>query len=132
MSHPILFDEADPLLARVRKMALAFPEASEKVSHGRPAFFTQKVFCYYGGSIKVDGEWMPHDRAVLVLPDPGDAPALRQDPRFWVPGYLGPSGWLGIDIVDDTDWTEIAELIDASYRVAAPRRLVRELDARAQ
>lgn len=35
-----MFDETDPLLARVRGIALALPEAGEKVSHGRPAFFT--------------------------------------------------------------------------------------------
>jgi predicted DNA-binding protein (MmcQ/YjbR family) len=65
----------------------------------------------------------------MVRPDPDDDPALRQDPRFWVPAYLGPSGWLGIDLDDDTDWQEIAELVDASYRVTAPRGLVTELDA---
>ncbi len=52
-----MFDDKDPLLKRVRKLALAFPDANEKVSHGRPAFYTVKVFAYYGGSQKVDGEW---------------------------------------------------------------------------
>ena len=46
MAHPIMFDDADAMLGRVRDPALALPEAGEKVSHGRPAFFTQKVFCY--------------------------------------------------------------------------------------
>lgn len=130
MAHEIMFDDADPVLRRVRQIALALPEAAEKISHGQPAFYTQKVFCYYGGPEKIDGEWMRHNEAILVLPDPDDEPALRQDSRFWTPGYLGPSGWLGLDIDDGTDWTEIAELIDASFRVTAPRRLVRSLDAR--
>ena len=129
MSHPQMFADDDPLLVRVRAIALALPEADVKVSHGRPAFFTQKVFCYYGGSQRIDGEWVPHDRAVMVLPDPDDAPALHQDPRFWVPAYLGPSGWLGLDLDTETDWAEVAELIDASYRATAPSRLVRLLDA---
>ena len=130
MPHPLMFSSDDPLLARVRRIALALPEADEKVSHGRPAFFTQKVFCYFGGSVRVDGEWVAHDAAIMVRPDPDDDPALRQDQRFWEPAYLGPSGWLGIDLTDDTDWQEIAELVDASYRMTAPRRLVEELDAR--
>jgi hypothetical protein len=130
MAHPIMFDEDDPLLARVRDVALALPEADEKISHGRPAFFTQKVFCYFGGSVRSDEEWIAHDAAIMVRPDPDDEPALRQDARFWVPAYLGPSGWLGIDLDDDTDWQEITELVDASFRVTAPRRLVRELDER--
>ena len=49
-SHPIMFDDTDPVLARVREIALALPEAAEKVTHGRPTFFTAKVFAYYGGS----------------------------------------------------------------------------------
>lgn len=129
MTHPIMFDERDPLLARVRRIALALPEAAEKVSHGRPAFFTQKVFCYFGGSQRVGGAWVAHDAAIMVRPDPADAPALRQDPRFWVPAYLGPSGWLGLDVDESSDWDEITELVDASYRVTAPPRLLRALDA---
>ncbi|MCS3843188.1 MmcQ/YjbR family DNA-binding protein [Microbacterium sp. AK031] len=130
MAHPIMFRHDDPFLARVREIALALPEADEKISHGRPTFYTQKVFCYYGGSVRIDQEWIAHDAAIMVRPDPDDDPALRQDRRFWVPAYLGPSGWLGIDLDRDTDWREIGELIDASYRVTAPRRLVQELDPR--
>lgn len=127
MTHPLMFDEDDPLLARVRAVALAFPGASEKISHGRPVFFTQKVFCHFGGSEKLDDGWARHDASIIVRPDPDDEAALRQDSRFWIPMYLGASGWLGIDLRETTDWQEIAELIDASYRVTAPRRLVREL-----
>ncbi|MCK3769547.1 MmcQ/YjbR family DNA-binding protein [Microbacterium aerolatum] len=130
MTHPLMFSPDDPLLARVREMALALPEADEKVSHGRPAFFTQKVFCYFGGSQRIDEEWVAHDAAIMVRPDADDDPALRQDPRFWVPAYLGPSGWLGMDLDEGTDWQEIAELVDASYRMTAPRRLVKQLDDR--
>lgn len=127
MPHPQMFEDDDPVLARVRAVAMGFPEASERISHGRPNFYTTKTFCYYGGSVREDGEWIPHDQAIMVRPDPDDEPALRADPRFWVPAYLGPSGWLGLDIDDDTDWNEIRELMDASYRVTAPARLVRQL-----
>lgn len=124
MAHPQMFDDLDPLLARVRQIALALPGATERVSHGRPRFFTRAVFCGYGGP---ERGMIRHEQALLVLPDPLDEPALRQDPRFWVPAYVGPAGWLGIDLAD-AGWDEIAELIDASYRRTAPARLVRELD----
>jgi len=128
MEHPLMFDPHDPLLARVRGLCLALPEAQERISHGRPNFFTVRTFCYFGGSVRTgQGEWMPHDQAILVRPDPGDEPALRQDRRFFVPAYLGASGWLGIDLAD-ADWDELAELIDASFRVTAPPRLVRLLE----
>jgi predicted DNA-binding protein (MmcQ/YjbR family) len=125
-----MFDDDDPYLRRVRELALALPAAAEKISHGRPAFHTRKVFAYYGGSLKVDGAWVEHARSVMVQPDPSDRRALIEDPRTYVPAYLGPSGWVGIDLDADTDWTEIEELLDASYRLTAPRGLVEELDAR--
>jgi hypothetical protein len=130
MAHPIMYDEDDPVLARVREIALSMPGAAEKVTHGWPAFFTVKVFAYYGGSIKVDGTYVRHDSSLLVLPDPGEYEALAQDDRVYRPAYLGPYGWLGIDLTLAMDWTEVAELLDASYRITAPRRLVSELDAR--
>lgn len=126
-----MFDEADPLLARVRETALALPGAAEKVSHGRPAFFTTKVFAYYGGSVKVDGEYVQHGASIVVRPDEVERLALASDPRCYVPAYLGPSGWIGLDLDEDTDWDEVSELVELSFRETAPRRRVAELDARA-
>jgi predicted DNA-binding protein (MmcQ/YjbR family) len=130
MSHPIMFDEDDPILARVRAIALALPDAAEKVSHGIPAFYTTKVFAYYSGSIKVDGEWRRHDQSIMVLAEPGDREALLAEERCYLPAYLGPSGWVGVDLSANDDWTEITELIDASYRLTAGKRRVARLDAR--
>ena len=138
MSHPQTFEDDDPALALLRDLALAYPAAEVKVSHGRPAFFTAprgKVFAYFGGSLKVEGEWVPHDRCVMVLLDPDERAALVEDPRAFVPAYLGASGWLGLDLPDPAGdgaggWDEVAELVDASYRRTASARLVAELDAR--
>jgi predicted DNA-binding protein (MmcQ/YjbR family) len=124
-----MFDDDDSFLEQVRRLAVAFPNADEKVSHGRPAFFTKKVFAYYGGSLKVDGDWIEHPYSVIVLPDDSDRRALLEDARTFVPAYLGPSGWIGIDLDNRTDWSEIAELLDASYRRTASARDVALLDA---
>ena len=129
MPHPQMFDDDDPVLARVRELAGALPGSDEKVSHGRPAFFTKKVFAYYGGSLKVDGEWVQHPQSLVVLADPDDRLALLADERGFVPAYLGPSGWVGIDLDDRTGWDEVTELLDASYRATAPAKLIAELDA---
>ena len=125
-----MFDDADPLLARVRELALALPDAAEKISHGHPAFYTTKVFAYYGGSLRAGGEWVRRERSLLVLVDEAERAALLDDERCYVPAYLGVGGWTGIDLGDDTDWDEIAELLDASYRRTAGRRRVAALDAR--
>lgn len=125
-----MFDDDDPILARVRELAATFPGSAEKVSHGRPAFHTTKVFAYYGGSLKVDGEWLQHPHSLVIRPDPGDRLALLEDPRVYLPAYLAPAGWIGVDLDEGTDWTEVAELLDASYRLTAPKRAIAELDAR--
>ena len=59
--------------------------------------------------------------SVLVLVDPDEREALLEDDRCYVPAYLGASGWIGVDLADDTDWDEINELLDASYRVRPGR-----------
>jgi YjbR protein len=128
-THPPRFDDGDPLLAEVRRLALAFPEAKEKISHGSPNFYTVKVFAIFGGSLKGDHYATVLARAVLVLPDPGEREALLEDPRVHVPAYLGPSGWIALDLTHgDPDWQEVGELLESSYRNTAPRRLVRVLD----
>ena len=128
VTHPTMFDEDDPLLERVREIALALPEAEEKISHGRPAFFTQKVFAYYSGSLKVDGDWVQHPQSVVVQAGAGEREVLRRMPGAFVPAYLGVAGWTGLDLQPGTDWTLVRELIEESYRVTAPARLVALLD----
>lgn len=126
MPHPIMFDDADPLLARVREIALAFPESTEVIAHGRPTFRCGKVFAHYGGSVRGGDR---RDHSLLVKPDATEAQALVDDPRFFVPAYLGPAGWIGLDLdAAAPDWVEIRELLDASFRLVAPARLVRDLD----
>jgi predicted DNA-binding protein (MmcQ/YjbR family) len=123
-----MFDDDDPILGRIRDLVGAFPDTAEKVSHGRPAFFTKKVLAYYGGSVKVDGEYVQHSQSIIVLTDADERPALVQDPRVFIPAYLGPSGWIGLDLDEDTDWSEVNELLDASFRLTAPARSVAQLD----
>ena len=131
MAHQQMFDDDDPFLARVRELAGALPETAEKVSHGRPCFFTKKVFCYYGGSLKIDGEWIQHPHAVMVLPEADEREALLQDERVFLPAYLSPSGWIGFDLDDETDWSEVAELLEESFRLTAPKRCINALDSAA-
>lgn len=129
MAHAEMFDRNDPLLARIRTMALAFPGAAEKISHGRPTFYTKKVFTYYGGAVRNDdGTWTQHPQSILVLLDSDERAALLDDPRTFVPAYLGPSGWLGVDLSLTSDLDEVAELLEGSYRNTAPMRLVAELE----
>ncbi len=132
MAHPIMFDDDDPLLVRLRRVALNFPGAEEYVSHGRPNFRAGKNFAIFGGSERLGpSNHRRVDGALMVKVEAGELPALDEDPRFFVPAYVGAYGWRALDLADSaTDWDEVTELVDASYRLVAPRRLVAELDAR--
>ena len=131
MAHEQRFADDDPYLARVTDLALGFPGALVKVSHGLPAFYTVKVFAYYGGSVKHPDGHIRHPRSIMVLPvDDREHAALLEEPRCFHPAYLGPWGWVGVDLDESTDWVEVRELLEDSYRRTAPRALLRELDAR--
>jgi predicted DNA-binding protein (MmcQ/YjbR family) len=126
MEHATLVDPTDPWYLTVRELALALPGALEKVSHGRPAFHTQKVFAYYGGAVKVGTEWVQHPRSVVLQADLDGRHVLRSHPAAYVPGYLGPSGWTGLDLDDRTDLADLADWLRTSFEVTAPARLLRE------
>ncbi|MFC6044034.1 MmcQ/YjbR family DNA-binding protein [Nocardioides hankookensis] len=128
MAHPRMFDDDDPVLGRLREITLTFPDAAEKVSFGIPAFYTTKVFAYYGGSEKLDDGYVRHGSSVLVLADPVELPALLAEARCYLPMYLGVAGWVGLHLTDHTDWDEVRELVDTSYRLTAGIRRVKRLD----
>jgi predicted DNA-binding protein (MmcQ/YjbR family) len=132
MPHPIMFRDDDQGLAEVREIALSFPEAFEKVSWGRPVFCAPKMFVMYGGSMKGDtaGSYIQFPHSILVKVDDSDRRALEQDARFFFPAYMGPFGWLGLDFTatKKVDWGEVRELVDASFRMVASKKLIRQLE----
>ncbi|WP_228278243.1 MmcQ/YjbR family DNA-binding protein [Brevibacterium limosum] len=128
MAHPQMFDDDDPVLERFRTIALSLPEAKEKVSHGRPTFFTKKVFAYFGAARKdASGEVMQHPHGILVLLDPLDAEVMLERPDSFVPMYLGPTGWIGLDVEQLSD-AELRDVLADSYRNTAPAGLARLIE----
>ena len=128
-----MFRDDDEGLAEVREIPLGFPEAFEKISWGRPVFCAPKMFAIYGGSVKGDtkGQYVQYPHSVLVKVDDSDRKALEQDGRFFYPAYLGPFGWLGLDLTaTQVDWDEVVELVDSSFRLVAPKKSIKRLDER--
>jgi predicted DNA-binding protein (MmcQ/YjbR family) len=62
------------------------------------------------------------------------AAVVASDARAEQAGYgLGRHGWISVTLpttMSDTAWTEVAEWVDTSYRMVAPKSLVRQLDER--
>ena len=94
MAHPKMYSDDDPLLLRLRALCLAFPDATEKEAFGRPTFRCGKIFAYYG-----QGQTgHPRPASIQVLPEADEREALLADARFYVPSYIGPYGWVGLDL----------------------------------
>ena len=123
MEHPQVVDPAHPLVERVRAICLAFPESSEVEAWGRPSFRVgTKIFVLAGAG-------MEHPFSIVFKPGPDEAGSYLADARFFAPRYWGARGWLATHIDEPTtDWTELAEIIDTSYRQVALVRQIKALD----
>ena len=110
-------------LPRLRKLCLALPEAHEVEAWGEPTFRVRnKLFAMYASPATHHGNGRP---AVWCKAGPGNQTLMvRAAPdRFFVPPYVGPSGWIGVWLDGSVDWTELDGLLRDSYVLVAPKRL---------
>lgn len=112
------------VLARLRALALALPQADEKLSHGSPGFFVRggKFFAYFSHDHHQDGALGLLVKASGVEEQ---AQLIENDPDlYYRPAYLGPSGWIGIRLdVGTIDWSHVEAWLTRSWRASAPNRL---------
>lgn len=109
-------------LQRLRDLCLALPEAVEAGGVGDPSFKVRgKIFAMQHG--------MEGRPSLWCKAPPGVQPGLvaAHPARFFVPPYVGHHGWIGIWLDADPDWEEVADLVEQSYRMTAPKRLVARL-----
>ena len=119
--------DRDAPIDRLRRICLGLPEATERLSHGEPAFFVleKKTFVTFANH--------HHDDRLAfwcAAPDGFQRMLVEAEPdRFFVPPYVGHRGWLGVYLDVPVDWDEIRTIVEGAYHAIAPRRLVAELDA---
>jgi hypothetical protein len=113
-------DAGEDHLRRVRRICSAFPETTEKLSHGAPTFFARKkVFTMFLNNHHNDGHI-----AVWIPAPPGlQAMLINQSPEtYFRPPYVGGSGWIGIEL-DNIDDEELASHIREAWLMVAPKTL---------
>ena len=111
---------------RLERIVAGLPEA-ERVDIAEwgdhPTFRVRnKLFAMYaapnnhhgGGRPAVWCKAAPGNQALMVRGEPG---------RYFVPPYVGPSGWVGVWLDRNPDWSEVQELMSDSYKLVAPKRL---------
>src|SRR5258708_15773987 len=103
--HPLeQYGPGDELLATLREICVAFPEAVEAGGVGAPSFkVNDKIFAMQhrinGSRPSLWCKGMPGAQEILVGADPR---------RFFRPPYVGHHGWVGMYIdLDDVDWAHI-------------------------
>jgi len=108
----------------LRKMALALPEAVEQETWGTPTFrVRKKIFVMLGEEQREAWVKSTHDeQRALTQMDPD---------TFFVPPYVGPSGWVGVRF-QTVDQDEMRELITEAWRMTAPKRLAAAFDEEAR
>ncbi|SCF07122.1 hypothetical protein GA0074695_3252 [Micromonospora viridifaciens] len=124
-------EEVD-LLDRVRAICAAFPQVTERLSHGTPTWFVngRKSFV----QLWPDGHHRDEFPHLWCAGPPGAQEALlAANPEvFFRPPYVGHRGWVGVRLDPGASWAEVAELCEDAYRAVAPGRLIAQLDARPQ
>jgi hypothetical protein len=120
-------DLTSETLERLRAICLALPEAVEDAAGvGNPAWKVRAKIFAMRHSLHEVARWSlwckaaPGVQELLVGSDAA---------RFFRPPYVGNRGWIGVYLDVPVDWDELADLIEESWRLTAPKRLVAQFDA---
>ncbi len=118
--------KAERLLDRARATIAAWPETDERLSHGSPTWWGgKKTFATWAENHHGDGRlalWIKSDF------DTQEALVEANPDVFFVPRYVGPSGWIGVEVDGDVDWGVVEGLLEDGYRTVAPKRALMRLD----
>jgi hypothetical protein len=105
---------------RVRDFVLALPNVTEKISHGHPAYFVKKkAFAYFLNDHHGDGRL-----ALWCIAPPGaQAMLVGSDADvYFVPPYVGVSGWIGVRLDRGAEWPQIAAILESAHDTRSTKR----------
>ena len=118
--------DAPQPMERVGAMCLALPETTVRPAHGAPAYQVRgKTFAtvmdnHHGsGRTELWIKGAPGAQAEWVAADPE---------KYYVPAYVGPTGWIGVWLDRPVDFSAVAELLVEGYLVQAGPRAAAAVD----
>lgn len=111
---------------RLRTTCLKLPDAAEEYGGvGSPSYKVRdKIFAMQHPMNDRPSLWMKAPKGfqeVITNAEPE---------RFFVPPYVGHHGWIGLWLDVEQDWGFVADLIEDSYRITAPKKLIKQLEER--
>jgi hypothetical protein len=117
-------------LARVRKICLALPETSERLSHGAPSFFVREKTCFVN---YMDNHHEDRRLALWCACPHGMREGLikARPEHYFVPPYVGVHGWIGVRLDRGLDWDDVERVVRDAWITVAPKKLVAAWSARA-
>jgi hypothetical protein len=106
-------------LERVRRICLAQPGVSERLSHGEPTWFAGKrVFVMFANNHHGDG----HIAVWLPVPEGTQVELVAQSPSIYFrPPYVGTKAWVGIELARIGERRLAAHIVMAWELVAPPK-----------
>lgn len=112
-----------PLLRRVSKICLSFPESARRDLNEHADFRVRgKVFAYFLNDHHGDGIISVCCKSAL---GENVDRASREPKRFYLPAHIGPRGWFGLRLDGEAvDWSEVKNLLELSYALVALKRLL--------
>lgn len=112
--------------AAVRDLCLGFPGVEEFESHGAPNYRARlgarkgRVFAIFAVNHHGDG----HVGLWLNTPALEQARLLASSARhLYKPPFVGPSGWIGVELNRGVSWKRVAELAHLAYVNSSPAKL---------
>src|SRR5688500_3682986 len=120
--------KARTILEAVRELCLSFPEAQEIESHGSPNFRARKgkIFAVFALNHHGDGHVAPW----LNTPAREQSRLIASSKDIFKPPYVGPSGWIGVELNRGFSWKRVVELARTAYANSSPPKLVAKLPAK--
>ena len=125
--HP---DVPAAILARLRPICLALPEACEETAWvGVRWRIRKKTFAH---ALMIDAGWPPAYAKAAGIDGPACVLTFRSllpevdDEAFRKPPFFKPVWWpdiAGMILGSRLDWKDVSKLVAASYRLLAPKKL---------